>query len=148
MNETSVILPCSDCGAKNRIPVARLDQDPRCGKCQAALPVQNLSLPVIVTDTTFDREVLASPLPVLVDCWAPWCGPCKSIGPVVNDLAAKYRARVKIAKLNLDDNPGIGSRYAISSVPTFLLVKNGQIVDTLIGALPREQLESAIARVL
>ncbi len=101
-----------------------------------------------VTDATFDREVLGSALPVLVDCWAPWCGPCRSIGPIFDELAVKYKGRLKIAKLNLDENPGIGSRYSISSVPTLFLVKNGRIIDTLVGALPREQLESQIARIL
>ena len=101
-----------------------------------------------VTDATFDREVLGSALPVLVDCWAPWCGPCRSIGPVFDELAVKYKGRLKIAKLNLDENPGIGPRYSISSVPTLFLVKNGRIIDTLVGALPREQLESQIARIL
>ncbi|MCK5696339.1 MAG: thioredoxin, partial [Desulfobacula sp.] len=107
-----------------------------------------LSRPVNVTDSTFDREVLTSTLPVLVNCWASWCGPCKAIGPVLDELAVKYKARLKIVKLNVDDNPQIGSRYFISSIPTMLLVKNGRIIDTLIGALPKEQLESQIARIL
>ncbi len=144
----TIILACSKCHTKNRLPVARIDEHPICGKCQSVLPVTNLSRPVNVSDQSFDREVLESSLPVLVDCWAPWCGPCRSIGPIIESLAEQYRARVKIAKLNLDDNPMIGSRYAISSVPTLLLVKNGQIVDKLIGALPKEQMESAIARIL
>lgn len=148
MNKQTLILACSGCGAKNRLPVARVDENPRCGKCRAVLPVQHLSRPVIVTDITFDQEVLSSSLPVLVDCWAPWCGPCKAIGPILDELAITYRARVKIAKLNLDENSIIGSRYAISSVPTLLLVKNGKVVDKLIGALPKEQMESAIARIL
>ena len=148
MNKNSFILACSNCGAKNRVPLSRIDQAPRCGKCHSVLPVENLNHPVTVTDATFDREVLASTLPVLVDCWAPWCGPCRAIAPVLNDLAVKYRGRLKIAKLNVDENSNIGSRYSISSIPTMLLVKNGRIIDTLIGALPREQLESQIARVL
>ena len=148
MNENHLILVCPKCKAKNRLPISRIDEAPKCGKCGTLLPVDILSQPVNVMDSTFDREVLASALPVLVDCWAPWCGPCKAIGPVLDELAIKYRARLKIAKLNVDENPQIGSRYSISSIPTMLLVKNGQIIDTLIGALPKEQLESQIARIL
>jgi len=148
MNENHLILVCPKCKAKNRLPISRIDEAPKCGKCGTLLPVDILSRPVNVMDSTFDREVLASALPVLVDCWAPWCGPCKAIGPVLDELAIKYRARLKIAKLNVDENPQIGSRYSISSIPTMLLVKNGQIIDTLIGALPKEQLESQIARIL
>lgn len=148
MNENHLILVCPKCKAKNRLPISRIDEAPKCGKCGTSLPVDILSRPVNVTDNTFDREVMASPLPVLVDCWAPWCGPCKAMGPVLDELAVKYRARLKIVKLNVDDNPQIGSRYSISSIPTLLLVKNGRMIDTLIGALPKEQLESQIARIL
>lgn len=148
MKTDSLILVCSNCSAKNRVPVSRLEENPKCGKCGTGLPVEMLSRPVTISDATFDREVLESLLPVLVDCWAPWCGPCRSVGPVMEELALKYRGRLKIAKLNLDENPGTGSRYAISSVPTFILVKNGRIVDTLVGALPKEQLEYRIAGIL
>lgn len=148
MKYQSLIIACQKCGTKNRVPVSRIDQTPKCGKCGSLVPVVNLSRPVNVTDASFDSEVLSSRLPVLVDCWAPWCGPCRSIGPILEDLAVKYRGRLKIAKLNLDENSRIGSRYSISSVPTLFLVKNGRIVDTLIGALQREELESQIARIL
>lgn len=148
MTTDKLILACSHCGAKNRFPVSRIDEKPQCAKCHLPLPVENLSRPVIVTDATFEREVLKSPLPTLVDCWAPWCGPCKAIGPIIDSLAAQYRAKVKIAKLNLDENPMTGSRYSISSVPTLMLVKNGQIVDKIIGALPKDQMERAIERIL
>ncbi len=148
MNESSVILACSACNAKNRIPLTRLDDAPICGKCQTPLPVDDLSRPVDVSDQNFDQVVLASPIPVMVDCWAPWCGPCRSISPMMVSLARKYRARIKIAKLNLDENTMIGSRYSITSVPTFLLIQNGRIVDKLVGALPKEHLEAAVERIL
>ncbi len=148
MSEKNVILACSGCGAKNRVPVSRIDDVPKCGKCKQPLSVRSLSQPINVTDLSFDREVLGSPLPVLVDCWAPWCAPCKAFGPILDDLAIQYKGRLKIAKLNLDDNARIGSRFAISSVPTILLVKNGKVIDKLVGAPPKEQLEMQIARIL
>jgi len=148
MTENRVILACEGCGAKNRFPVSRMDEHPKCGKCGQELPVHLLSRPMEISDATFDREVLGSELPVLVDCWAPWCGPCKAFAPVLDELAAKYRGRLKVAKLNLDDNPATGSRFGVTSVPTVMLVKNGTIQDTLVGALPKEQLEYRIAGIL
>lgn len=148
MDTTSLILSCLSCGTKNKIPLSRLDDHPVCGKCKMRLPVDRLGRTVDVTDHDFDKQVLSSGMPVLVDCWAPWCGPCKSFAPILEELAKKYKTRLKIAKLNVDDNPLIGSRYSISSVPTLLLVKNGKIVDQLMGALPKEQLEGQIGRIL
>ena len=148
MGNDSIILACPSCGAKNRIPLSRMDETAKCGKCKTPLPMSQLSQPVNVTDGTFDAQVISSPLPVLVDCWAPWCGPCRAFGPVIDQLAQVYRGRLKVAKLNLDENPGIGSRYSISSVPTVLFIKNGQVVDTRVGALPRDQLDTLIARFL
>lgn len=148
MNDINVIIACSSCRAKNKMPVSRIDDKPVCGRCKTPLPVDVLGRTVDVTDQNFNQEVLASTLPVLVDCWAPWCGPCRSFAPVLDGLAKKYKARLKIAKLNVDENPITGSRYAVSSVPTLLLVKNGKIVDKLTGALPKEQLEEQIGRIL
>jgi thioredoxin 2 len=128
--------------------VDRLDQGPCCGKCKAPLSTAELGRVVEVTDQTFDREVLGSGMPVLVDCWAPWCGPCRSVAPVMEALAGKWAGRVRVMKLNLDENPGIGARYRISSGPTMMLVKNGQIKDTLVGAHPQETLEAALERIL
>ena len=142
----SLILACASCRAKNRIPVARLTEGPKCGKCKAPLPLEDLGKVMTVTDVTFEQEVMQSALPVLVDCWAPWCGPCKAIAPVLESLAKKYQARLKIVKVNMDENTRTGSRFSISSIPTMLLVKRGRIKETLQGALPREQLVAAIER--
>jgi thioredoxin 2 len=108
--------------------------------------VDDLSCVTQVSDAEFDTQVMAAPMPVLVDCWAPWCGPCHAVAPVLEELANRYAGRVKIVKLNLDDNPGVGSRFGISSVPTLMLVKNGQVMETLVGAQPKEILEAAIER--
>lgn len=148
MNMETMIVACQGCRAKNRVPLARIKEGPKCGRCGAPLPVDFPGRPVNVSDATFYQEVMASALPVLVDCWAPWCGPCRAVGPIMDSLAQKYQGRLKVAKLNLDENPATGSRFAISSVPTLLLVKGGKIVDTLVGVLPKDQMEAAIQRIL
>jgi thioredoxin len=97
------------------------------------------SKPVIITDQTFEREVVqAKGQPVLVDCWAPWCGPCRMIGPILDQLAAESAGRYRIAKLNVDENPQTSARFKIASIPTMLIFKDGQLIDRLIGAQPRQ----------
>lgn len=146
--QNSIIVPCLSCGTRNRIPTARMNDHPRCGKCGTPLSLNAPGKPVIVSDSTFQKEVTKSPLPVLVDCWAPWCGPCRAVGPVMDALAKKYQGRLKVTKLNLDENPATGSRFAIASVPTLLLMKNGNLVNTLVGVLPQSQIEAAILQML
>jgi thioredoxin 2 len=148
MNDKNLIIACSKCNTKNRVPLSRIKASPKCGKCGTELSLDILSKPVNVSDNTFDQEVLQSALPVLVDCWAPWCGPCKAVGPILDELAAKYKTRLRIVKINVDENQGVSSRFNIASIPTMLLVKDGKIVDTLVGVLPKETLESQIARIL
>jgi len=84
----------------------------------------------------------------LVDCWAPWCGPCRMISPLVEQLASKYAGRLKVAKLNVDENPLIASQYAIQSIPTLLLFRDGRLVDRLVGALPRPEIERRLTSIL
>ncbi len=104
--------------------------------------------PVVVTDATFAREVLASPLPVLVDLWAPWCGPCRIIGPVVERLAREYAGQLKVAKLNVDENPQTAAQFHVQGIPTLLIFRGGQVVDRIVGAVPEPALRARIQTAL
>lgn len=142
MPSNSLIVRCSRCGAKNRVPYDRIQDRPICAKCKTPLPAAAAAgSPVTVTDQTFQREVLDHAGPVLLDCWAPWCGPCKMVSPILDQLAKAYAGRVKIAKLNVDQNPMTSSRYQILSIPSLLFFKNGQLVKTLTGAHPQPEIE-------
>lgn len=146
MASDSILVRCPECGTKNRIPADRLSDAPVCGKCRASLKgAMGTGKPVAITDATFQREVVDHPGTVLVDCWAPWCGPCRMLGPVLDELAAKYRGRVKIAKINTDENPGISNKFVIKSIPTMLIFKNGKQVDRLTGALPKAEIERKLS---
>ncbi|MCG6534462.1 MAG: thioredoxin [Syntrophales bacterium LBB04] len=100
------------------------------------------------TDANFEQEVLKSEKPVLVDFWAPWCGPCRAVGPVVEDLAEAYEGRVKVGKINIDDNPKTATTYGVMSIPTLILFNKGDMMDKLIGLSPKERLEGLIKKAL
>jgi thioredoxin 2 len=104
--------------------------------------------PVTVMDSTFSKEVLSYPGAAIVDCWAPWCGPCHMVSPILEQLASEYAGRVKIAKLNVDENPLTASQYAIRSIPTMLLFKDGKLVNSLVGALPKGEIEAQLRSIL
>ncbi|WP_303722468.1 thioredoxin [Malonomonas rubra] len=100
------------------------------------------------TDDNFDAEVLKSSVPVLVDFWATWCAPCKAIAPVIDQLAEEFDAQVKIGKVNVDENPATPAQYGVRGIPTMILFKDGQIVDQLVGAVPKNQLEGLLQKAL
>ncbi len=110
------------------------------------LKVDTTIEPIEVTDASFAKEVLQSSLPVLLDCWAPWCGPCRMMVPVMEELATALTGTIKVAKLNVDENPQTAARFGIQSIPTLLLFRNGEILDQMIGTAPRAKIEAAVRR--
>ena len=99
-----------------------------------------------VTDATFEAEVLKSNIPVLVDFWAPWCGPCRAIAPVVEEIANEYKGKLKVLKLNTDENPKTAQSYRISGIPSLMVFKNGQPVEQVVGAVPKTTLSTAVEK--
>jgi len=100
------------------------------------------------TEQNFEQEVVKSPTPVLVDLWAAWCGPCRLLSPVVEELAGSYQGKLKVGKLNVDDHPSVAAQFRIMNIPTLLLFKSGQEVDRIVGVVPREELSRRIEKVL
>jgi thioredoxin len=146
------VVVCSKCGTKNRAEEIRLEQgQAKCGKCGATLSANQAvnDKPLYVTDSSFQRDVLqATGSPVLLDCWAPWCGPCRVVGPIMDQLAAESGGRYRIAKLNVDENPRTAAQFQIASIPTMLIFKDGQLIDRLIGAQPKQTIESHLQRAM
>jgi thioredoxin 2 len=106
------------------------------------------SAPVTVTDATFAAEVEGSPLPVLLDMWAAWCGPCRMVAPVIEELAKEMAGRVRVAKLNVDENPATAARFDVRSIPTLLVLKGGQEVDRIVGVQPKTEIVRRLERVM
>jgi thioredoxin 1 len=107
-----------------------------------------MSSATAVTDASFDQDVLKSDLPVLIDFWAPWCGPCRMVAPIVDEIATEFEGKIKVFKLNTDENPNVASQYGIRSIPTLMIFKGGQKVDTVVGAVPKTTLSSTISKYL
>jgi thioredoxin 2 len=127
------ILSCTACGKSNKIrPSAK--GAPHCGSCGTVLPWL-----VNATDDTFDVEADAAPA-VVVDLWAPWCGPCRVVAPILEELSREYAGRLKVVKVNVDDNPVVAQRFQAFSIPTMVVIKNGRVVDRIVGAMPKGQL--------
>ena len=144
-----MIVSCNKCGAKNRLDEKAASMSrPVCGKCGASLDVTagaeqagtaDAGKPVTVTDQSFRQQVLnVTGRPVLVDAWAAWCGPCRMIAPVLDQLASEASGRYVIAKLNVDENPRTASEFGIQSIPTLLIFKNGKLVDRMVGVQSKQ----------
>jgi thioredoxin 2 len=144
------LIVCPSCGAKNRVDPAKVAQgnEPVCGSCKKPLPLSTTRSagPVTVTDATFAPEVEQASLPVLLDLWAPWCGPCRMIAPMLEALAIELAGRVKIAKLNVDENPMTAGRLNVRSIPTLLLLEGGKEVDRIVGVMPKAELKQRVER--
>ncbi len=140
-----MIITCGRCGAQNRVDerATQRRRRPICGKCGAELNLHagaqtDAGRSIEVTDATLARELLAAGArPLLLDCWAAWCGPCRTIAPRLDELAAEAAGRYVIAKLNVDENKSTAAQFAIQSIPTLLIFKDGQLVDRLVGAHPK-----------
>jgi len=134
----ALIRSCLNCGKSNRVPPSRLADHGRCGACRGPLPP--LAEPLDVTAAEFDAIVSASPVPVLVDFWAPWCGPCRLAAPEMVALAREMAGRAVILEVNVDQNPGLAARFGIQSVPNFLVFAGGRLVMQRPGLAPRSEM--------
>jgi thioredoxin 2 len=146
--DPSNVVRCAACGVVNRVPATppRAGRRPVCGRCKS--PLDGDAHPVIVTDANFGATVETAPLPVLLDLWAPWCGPCRMVGPVVDELAGELAGRVRVGKLNVDDNPATASRFGVRSIPTLLVLREGREVDRIVGAVPKSEIVRRLDAVL
>ena len=137
----ATVVPCPSCGAKNRVPAASSGK-PTCAKCHADLPWL-----VDATDADFAQVTDTSRL-VLVDLWAPWCGPCKMVAPILEKLARDFAGSLKVVKVNVDGSPAISQRFRASSIPMLVFMRDGAVIDTVIGAQPEHMLRAAAQRLI
>jgi thioredoxin 2 len=140
----AAITKCPDCGRKNRVPAAATAGTPRCGHCHKPLPWI-----VDAGDDTFAQIAEQAAVPVLVDFWAPWCGPCRMVSPALTQLATEQPGRIKLVKVNVDESPRLQQRFGVQSIPTLMVIRNGEVIARQAGAAPvgalRSWLEKSLA---
>ncbi|MEY2435818.1 MAG: thioredoxin 2 [Acidimicrobiaceae bacterium] len=139
---TSQIVVCDVCGTKNRVPAAATGS-PRCGKCQSPLPWL-----AEADDATFTEVVEQSGLPVLIDLWAPWCGPCRAVSPALEHLAHELRGRIKLVKVNVDEAQQVARRFEVQGIPTLVLMDRGNVISRQVGAAPEAALRTWLEQAL
>jgi thioredoxin 2 len=141
------MMTCSACGATHRVPAHKLKQgaEPRCGRCKSPLGDGKT---MVVTDGSFATRVDACEQPVLVDAWAPWCGPCRQLAPVIDELASELSGRVRVVKLNVDENPQTAQRFEVRSIPTLIVMRGGREVGRILGARPKSEILRQLDQVL
>jgi thioredoxin 2 len=142
------LIRCGVCGATNRVPREKvlMGLEASCGRCGRSLIVDGR--PQTVTDATFAADVERSPVPVLLDAWAPWCWPCQMIAPMMSEIAIERAGRLRVGRLNVDENPSTSARFDISSVPTLLLLERGREIDRIVGVQTKAEITRRIERVI
>ena len=145
LDDRGVILPCPKCGQKNRIAYERLSDPIRCGKCkhEMSAPAEPVE---IARAADFDRLVAQASTPVVVDFWAPWCGPCRVIAPILEEVAKEFNGKTRVGKVNVDDSPEIASRFGVRGIPTLILFKDGQIKGQMVGVNPKSNIVSLVQK--
>jgi thioredoxin 2 len=140
-----VVIACPSCHALVRVPADRLDDDPRCAKCKASVQTDK---PVALDQQSFDTHVSRAGFPVLVDFWAPWCGPCRTMAPGLDKLAGERRSQLQVAKVNTDENPQLSGRYGIRGIPTLILFRDGAEIARQTGAMDSASLNRWVSQAL